>query len=417
MPVACRRQSVPVELLQYRAFVRFWLARVSGTGAAQMLMLAIGWQMYTLTASAWDLGLVGLAQFAPAVAVSLLAGHAADRFHRARLVGVCFAVQAVVTLVLLAATQGDWASRGVLLGLSLVLGAVRPFQMSAQQALLPALVPMALLPRAMAVGAAGTEAAVIGGPALAGLLFVAGTSVVYATCLALFALAGLALLGVRYDHEPPPREPVTLQSMLAGVRFIGRNRALLGAVSLDLFAVLLGGATALLPIFAAEILHVGATGLGLLRSAPAVGALLMAMALARWPLARHVGRKMMVSVAIFGVCMVVFGLSRSFALSLVALAVSGAADMVSVIVRQTLVQIETPDGMRGRVSAVNTLFIGASNQLGEFESGATAALLGPVGSVVAGGIGTLLVAALWLRLFTPLVRRDRFQRSTPATQG
>lgn len=389
--------------------MRFWLARLSGTAAAQMLMLAIGWQMYKLTASAWDLGLVGLAQFAPAVAVSLLAGHAADRFHRARLVGVCFAVQALVAMLLLSATQGHWASRGALLGMSLVLGAVRPFQMSAQQALLPALVPASLLPRAMAVGAAGTEAAVIGGPALAGLLFMAGTSVVYASCLGLFALAGLALLGVRYDHEPPPREPVTLQSLLAGVRFIGRNRAMLGAVSLDLFAVLLGGATALLPIFAAEILHVGATGLGLLRSAPAVGALLMAMALTRWPLARHVGRKLLASVAIFGACMVVFGLSRSFLLSLVALAVSGAADMVSVIVRQTLVQIETPDGMRGRVSAVNTLFIGASNQLGEFESGATAALLGPVGSVVAGGIGTVLVAGLWLRLFKPLVRRDRFQ--------
>lgn len=396
-------------LLQHRAFVRFWLARVAGTAAAQMLMLAIGWQMYSLTGRAWDLGLVGLAQFAPSVAVALLAGHAADRFHRARLVLACYAVQAALALLLVWATQAGWASRGVLLGLSLVLGGLRPFQMAAQQALLPALVPPDLLARAMALGAAGVQAAVIGGPALAGLLFVGGTALVYGSCLALFALGALVLLGVRYDHDPPPREPVSWHSMLAGVRFIGSNKVLLGAVSLDLFAVLLGGATALLPIFAAEILHVGATGLGMLRSAPAVGALLMAAALARWPLKRRVGQHLLVGVAVFGVCMLVFGLSRSFWLSMAALAISGAADMVSVIVRQTLVQIETPDAMRGRVAAVNTLFIGASNQLGEFESGATAALFGPVGSVVLGGAGTLVVAGLWLRLFKPLVRRDAFQ--------
>ncbi len=203
-----------------------------------------------------------------------------------------------------------------------------------------------------------------------------------------------------------------MATLLAGVRFIGSSQVLLGAISLDLFAVLLGGATALLPIFAAEILHVGPSGLGLLRSAPAVGALLTAAALARWPLTRRVGRKLFIAVAIFGVCMVVFGLSRSFILSLLALAVSGAADMVSVIVRQTLVQLETPDAMRGRVAAVNTLFIGASNQLGEFESGATAALMGPVGSVVAGGIGTVLVAALWVRWFAELARRDGFRKES-----
>jgi MFS family permease len=398
-----------VTLLRHRAFLRFWLARLAGTGAAQMLMLAIGWQMYGLTGSAWDLGLVGLAQFAPSLAAALPAGHAADRFHRARMVLACYAVQATVASLLLAATHGGWASREVLLALSLVLGALRPFQMAAQQALLPALVPTDLLARAMAFGSAGIQAAVIGGPALAGLLFVGGTGVVYAACVGLFALGCAVLAGVRYDHAPPPREPVTWASLSAGVRFIGGNRVLLGAVSLDLFAVLLGGATALLPIFATEILHVGPKGLGLLRSAPAVGALAMAATLARWPMARHVGRKLLAAVAVYGLCMVAFGLSRSFPLSLAALALSGAADMVSVIVRQTLAQIETPDAMRGRVAAVNTLFIGASNQLGEFESGATAALFGPVGSVVAGGLGTLLVAGLWLRLFAPLVRRDRFQ--------
>jgi MFS family permease len=398
-----------VELFRHRAFILFWCTRLAGTAASQMLMLAIGWHMYQLTGSAWDLGLVGLAQFAPSVAVALIAGHAADRFHRARLVLACLAVQGGVALVLMAATRGDWVAREVLLGLSLVLGAVRPFQMSAQQALIPALVPQGLLARAMAFSAAGMQAAVIGGPALAGLLFVGGTAVVYGSCAGLFVLACSLCLGVRYEHLPPPREKITMDSLLVGVRFIAGNKVLLGAVSLDLFAVLLGGATALLPIFASEILHVGPTGLGLLRSAPAVGALLMALLLARTPLRHGVGRKLMVSVAVFGACMVVFGLSRSFALSLLALAVSGAADMVSVVVRQTLVQMETPDSMRGRVAAVNTLFIGASNQLGEFESGATAALMGPVASVVVGGVGTLAVAALWLRWFRELVARERFE--------
>ncbi|MGZ5271947.1 MAG: MFS transporter [Ramlibacter sp.] len=398
-----------MSLFEHRAFVRFWTARLAGTAAAQMLMLAIGWQMYQLTGSAWDLGLVGLAQFAPSLAVALVAGHVADRHHRARLVMVCLGVQGVVALLLLAGTHGAWASRGLLLAVSLLLGALRPFQMSAQQALLPALVPPGLLARARALGSAGIQAAVIAGPALAGLLFVTGFVVVYGTCAALFALGAALCLRVRYERPPAVREPVTLQSLLAGLRFVGGSRLLLGAVTLDLFAVLLGGATALLPIFASEVLHVGPRGLGLLRAAPAAGALVAAAALARWPLARHVGPRLLGAVALFGLCMVVFGLSTSFAVSLAALAVSGAADMVSVIVRQTLMQIETPDAMRGRVAAVNTLFIGASNQLGEFESGATAALLGPVGSVVAGGCGTLLVAALWLRLFPRLARRDRFQ--------
>lgn len=398
-----------MSLFDHRAFVRFWTARLAGTAAQQMLMLAIGWQMYQLTGSAWDLGLVGLAQFAPSLAVALVAGHAADRYHRVKLVMACMAVQGLVALVLLTGTHGGWTSRGLLLALSLLLGALRPFQMSAQQALLPALVPPALLARAMAFGSAGIQGAVIAGPAIAGLLFVTGFVPVYGTCATLFAIATALCLRVRYERPPMPREPVTLQSLLAGLRYVGANRVLLGATTLDLFAVLLGGATALLPIFASEILHVGPRGLGMLRAAPAVGALSAATILARWPLARHVGPKLLAAVSVFGLCMVAFGLSTSFVLSMAVLVVSGSADMVSVIVRQTLMQIETPDAMRGRVAAVNTLFIGASNQLGEFESGATAAWWGPVGSVVAGGCGTVLVAVLWLRLFPRLARRDRFQ--------
>jgi MFS family permease len=400
------------ELTHQRAYMRMWFARIFGTTGNQMLMVAVGWQMYDLTGSAWDLGLVGLYQFMPALLLTLVAGHVADRVHRGRIIAACLVTQAAVAMILVAATQGwgaphSWASRELLLAVSVMLGVARAFQMPAQQALTPVLVPPAMLPRAMAFSSAGMQAAVIGGPALGGVIFVAGATAVYATCAFLFATGCVLILALRYDHAPPPREPVTLRTLLAGVEFVWQRKALLGAVSLDLFAVLLGGATALLPMFAKDILHVGPWGLGLLRGAPAAGALLMSAVLTRWPLERRVGPTMLAAVALYGVCMVVFGLSTSFVLSLVVLAISGGADMVSVVVRQTLVQIETPNEMRGRVSAVNSVFIGASNQLGEFESGATAALLGPVGSVVAGGVGTLLVAAAWFKLFPSLSRRDR----------
>ncbi len=374
-----------------------------------MLMLAIGWHMYELTGRAWDLGLVGLCQFGPALVMTLAAGHVADRVHRARLVALCIAVQAGIAAVLAAATMLQTETRWLLLVMSMLLGGLRPFQMSAQQALVPTLVPKSLLSRATALSSSGQQIAVIGGPALGGLLFTGGVNTVYLSCVALFGVASLLCLSVRYDHVPAPREPVTLHTLLAGARFIGGNRLLLGAVLLDMFAVLLGGATALLPIFAKEILHVGPEGLGLLRSAPAVGALLVGVTLARYPLARGVGRKLLLSVAGFGACIVVFGLSASFLLSLAALACSGACDMVSVVIRQTLVQLETPDPMRGRVAAINSLFIGASGQLGEFESGFTAAALGPVGSVVMGGVGTLLVALAWAWLFKPLAAREHLR--------
>jgi len=402
------------DLTRQRDFMRLWSARLFATAGNQMLMVAIGWQMYDLTGSAWDLGLVGLYQFAPALLLTLVAGHVADRAHRGRIIGSCILVQAVTAGVLVAATEGiatpqAWVSRELLLGISVALGMARAFQMPAQQALTPLLLPAALLSRGLAFSSAGTQAAVIGGPALGGLLFVAGASAVYGACALAFGIASLLMFRLRYRHVPRPDEPVSLQSVFAGVTFIWQRKALLGAVSLDLFAVLLGGATALLPMFAKDILFVGPWGLGLLRSAPAVGALVMSVVLTRWPLRRRVGRTLFLSVALFGLCMLVFGLSSSFLLSLLALTISGGADMVSVVVRQTLVQLETPDAMRGRVSAVNSIFIGASNQLGEFESGATAALLGPVGSVVLGGLGTLMVAALWLRWFPTLARRDRLE--------
>ena len=393
-------------LLAQTSFVRFWLARLAGVTANQMLMVAVAWHMYDITSSAWDLGLVGLFQFVPALVMTLPAGHVADRLHRGRIFAACMGAQALIAVLLMAATQGGFASRELILGISVVLGVARAFQMPAQQALTPLLVPQALLQRAIALSSSGMQAAIICGPALGGVLYTTGPMTVYATCAVLLLVAAALTLVVRYPHRPSTLA-ATWGTVLAGFSFVWRHKVLLGATSLDLFAVLLGGATALLPIYARDILHTGPVGLGLLRAAPAAGALVMSLVLIRWPLHRKVGHRLLAAVAVFGLATVVFGVSTDFGLSMVALVVTGAADSISVVTRMTLVQLETPDEMRGRVSAVNSIFIGASNQLGEFESGATAALMGPVGSVVLGGVGTLLVAALWLRLFPALARRDR----------
>lgn len=405
--MTARQPSSLGDLIRERRFFRYWLSRVTGSMATQMLMVAMAWHMYDLTSSAWDLGLVGLVQFVPALLLTLLAGHAADRWPRGRIIVLCLLGQALVAAVLLQATWSDALSRDLLLWLSLVMGAIRAFQMPASQALLPALVPVSLLPRAMAFSSAGMQAAILGGPALGGFVFALGADVVYALSLALLGVACVALMRLTLPNRQAAPEPLTVTSVLAGVRFVWRHKLLLGGFSLDLFAVLLGGATALLPIYAKDILQVGPWGLGLLRASPAAGALIMSLVLSRWPLQRHVGRWLMVSVGLFGVCIAVFAVSTVFWLSMLALVFSGACDMVSVVVRQTLMQLETPDEMRGRVSAVSTIFIGASNQLGEFESGATAALMGPVAAALVGGIGTVLVAVLWTRWFPTLARRDR----------
>jgi len=395
------------ELLAQRQFVRFWLARLAGTTANQMLMVAVAWQMYDITSSAWDLGLVGLFQFVPALLMALPAGHLVDRHHRGHIFAACMATQASIALLLVVATQGGFATRELILLVSVVLGVVRAFQMPAQQALTPQLVPHELLPRAIALSSSGVQAAIICGPALGGVLYAAGATTVY-VCGGLLSLLSCTLtLAVRYRQQNVSASAASWRTVFAGVAYVWQRQVLLGAMSLDLFAVLLGGATALLPIYARDILHSGPVGLGLLRSAPAIGALAMSLALTRWPLQRHVGHRLLAAVALFGAATVVFGVSTHFGLSLAALAITGAADTISVVTRQTLTQLETPDAMRGRVASVNTLFIGASNQLGEFESGATAALLGPQGSVILGGIGTVLVALSWLRLFPTLAQRDR----------
>jgi MFS family permease len=329
-----------------------------------------------------------------------------DQFNRARIVALCMVAQTTIALLLATATHQHWASRELLFLTSVLLGTVKAFQMPAQQALTPLLVPPEVLPRALAFSSMGSQGAIVAGPALGGFIYVAGAQAVYGACALLFALSGALVAGVGYGHVRAAARNMSFDTLLAGVRFVRHRPVVLGAISLDLFAVLLGGATALLPIFAKDILHTGPWGLGLLRAAPAIGAFTLSLVLARVPVTRHAGRVLLGAVAVYGVATIAFGLSTSFVVSLVSLIVAGAGDMVSVVIRQSLVQLDTPDEMRGRVSAVNSVFIGASNQLGEFESGVTAAAFGPVGSVVLGGLGTLLVAGLWFRLFPPLAQRD-----------
>jgi MFS family permease len=377
-----------------------------GNAASQMLMVAVGWQMYDVTASAWDLGLIGLLQFLPSIVLVLPAGHVVDRHHRARVLALCLACQAIVAALLWALSVHGAMQREGLLLFAVALGVLRAFQMPAQQALTPCLVPASVLPRALAFSSMGMQIAIIGGPALGGALYVAAAAAAYAACTALFVIAAALCATIRYHHAPP-ESGASLDTLLAGLRYVFNRKVVLGAVSLDLFAVLLGGATALLPIYAKDVLHVGSWGLGLLRSAPAAGAVAMSLVLSRWPIQRRTGPRLLAAVAVYGLSIIVFGASTWFLLSLATLAVSGAADMVSIVIRQTLVQLETPDAMRGRVSAVNSVFIGASNQLGEFESGATAAWFGTVEAVVLGGAGTCLVALAWRYLFPELATRDR----------
>jgi MFS family permease len=390
-----------------RSFHFFIYTRLAGNTANQMLLVALGWQMYDLTGSAWDLGLVGLYQFVPALVLTIPAGQWVDRADRRLLLGASMLAQALVAVALAWGSWSGWIDRDVILVLCLVLGAVRSVQMPAQGAIIPSLVEPRELSRALALNVATLKLSVIGGPALGGFIYVLGPAAAYATCALVGIVSLLCLAQVRLPERQVPEEPVTMQSLLAGLDYVWRNKAVLGAISLDLFAVLLGGAQALMPMFAKDVLQTGPWGLGLLRAAPSVGGLIVAAYLARRPLANRVGRWMFGAVALWGACMLAFAFSQWLGLSLALLALAGAADMVSVVIRQSLVQLETPDEMRGRVGAVNGTFILASNQLGDFRAGATAEMMGPVAAVIAGGIGTLVVVALWMRLFPQLAARER----------
>ena len=411
--------SIDESVFAHRSFTRLWFARVATIMAYQMLTVAVGWQIYALTGSALRLGLVGLVQFLPAFALVLVVGHIADRFDRRRILCACQGVAVVAVTILGAGSAMGWVTEHVIFALVFVIGCTRAFEMPTMQALLPALVPQRLLPRAVASSASASQTAIILGPAAGGILYVAGPGWTYAACAAAYVAAVILIAMIRYERPLSVPTPATLQSVFAGLSFIRSRKAVLGAITLDMVAVLLGGATALLPIYAKEILGTGPWGLGILRSAPAVGALTMALYLSRHPLQRHAGRTMFIAVAVFGVATIGFGLSRWLPLSLLCLVVLGASDMISVVVRSSLIQLSTPDDMRGRVGAVNAMFIGTSNQLGEFESGVVAAWLGTVASVVLGGIGTLVSVALARRAFPELARIDRLDliRAAPASQS
>jgi len=406
MPPETQTMDIQHSMLRHTPFRRFWLARVFSTIAFQMQAVAVGWQIYALTGSTWYLGLVGLAQFLPMFLLTLAVGHVADRYDRRRIATVCQIIEGAALALLAAGSYTGTLSKEGILAIVFVSGAARAFEGPTMQALVPGLVPAEFIPRASAWSASANQTASIVGPALGGLLYAAGPTAVYGTAAVLFLAASGFIAAIRVTRLPVPREPVSVASLFAGIAFIKSRPEILGAISLDLFAVLLGGATALLPVYARDILHTGPTGLGLLRTAPALGALAMSVFLARAPLQHRVGRIMFTSVFIFGVGTIVFALSTSFTLSICALVVLGAADVISVVIRSSLVQIETPDEMRGRVSAVNSMFIGTSNQLGEFESGATASLFGTVPAVLIGGIGTIVVVLLWMRLFPKLARID-----------
>ncbi len=400
--------GVPESVLRHRPFVLYWSARTCAAMGYQMLGVAVAWQMYALTGSALDLGLIGLMQFLPAAALMLVAGQIADRYDRRCLLQICQAAEGVAAGTLALASVSGWVTREFILAAVLVLGVGRAFEAPTQQTLLPAVVPASLFPRAVAASASTTQLATISGPALGGALYIFGAAVPYASCFVLY-LFSIVLLGiVRTERFVAARSPISLQAFFAGVSYIRRSPIVLGVISLDLFAVLLGGATALLPIFADEVFHTGPEGLGLLRAAPAVGALTVMATLTAFPLRRQVGRIMFVSVACFGLATIVFALSSSILLSLAALAVLGASDAVSVVIRMTLVQIETPDEMRGRVNAVNSLFAGTSNQLGDFRAGIMAAWLGTIPAVLFGGVGILLVVLIWTRAFPALAHVDGF---------
>ena len=404
----CRiTRAVPEpSLLRHRPFALFLSARACTSFAFQMQSVAIGWRVYELTGSAFDLGLVGLVQFLPVLLLTLPAGHVADRYDRKTVVAICQLAEGAAAILLATGTAGGWLGVHGIFAVVAFLGGARAFESPTLSALMPGLVEAPRLQQASAWSASANQTASIVGPAFGGLLYAFGAPAPFALAACLFLLAATFVTLVRVERRTNAREPPTLNSVLSGIRFIWTHKEVLGAISLDLAAVLLGGATALLPIYARDILHTGSWGLGVLRASPAVGALAMSIVLARMPIKRRGGMLMFGAVGVFGLATIVFALSRSLTLSIAALIVLGAADVISVVIRFALVQLRTPDAMRGRVGAVNMLFIGTSNQLGEFESGTTAALLGAVPAAVAGGVATLVVALLWMRLFPALARMD-----------
>jgi len=401
-------------LLKQRDYLVFWVSRWSGAFAAQIESVALGWQMYALARrthgvaqSAFFVGMIGLAAFIPVLLLPLPAGEAADRYDRRNIALACLAGEMVTAFVLTLAAWRDLATPALLLAVAVVFGANRAFFSPASTAMGPMLVPRELLPRSIAWNSLAWQTASVGGPAVAGVLVAISPAHAFVTALILYAVSGLCVATIRKSAKPKAQPGSRWSLMKAGLAYVWREKIVFGAISLDLFAVLLGGATALLPVFARDVLHIGAEGFGLLRAAPALGATVVALWLAAHPIRTKAGTYMFAGVAVFGLATCVFALTKALWLSVAALAVLGGADMLSVYVRQTLIQLVTPDPMRGRVAAVSSVFIGASNELGEFESGVAARFLGPIGAALFGGIGSVVVTGLWAWLFPQLRKADR----------
>ncbi len=387
--------------------------RVAASVAQQIQVVAVGWQMYELTNSPFHLGLIGLVQFIPAVGLFVLTGHVADHYDRRLVTFLAQLTEAIAVAALAFANATGRLTPGLLLAMAFVVGTGRAFEQPSLQSVLPNIVPSDLLPRAIAGSSSASQTAVIAGPALGGILIEISPTLVFTVCAALWLSAGLVMLGIAMEAKLPERAPLDLKSMFSGLTFMVSQKVVLGAVLLDLFAVVLGNPTAVLPIFARDIYLAGPLGFGILRAAPAAGAIATALVLARWPISDRVGRIMFATVAIYGVATILFALTPNFVLALAALAVVGASDTISVVVRQTMVQLRTPDEMRGRVYAVNSMVTNTSNQLGIFRAGTAAAVFGTVPSVLLGGLSTVAVVLISTKIFRELYDAERYHDARP----
>ena len=401
------------ELLRHPGFLRFLYVRVAASVALQIQVVAVGWQMYALTGSPFYLGLIGLVQFIPALGLFPLTGHVADRYDRRSVVFIGEIVEAMAVGVLALANGTGRLSSDLLLAMACIVGTGRAFEQPSLQSVLPNLVPASVLPRAVAASTSASQVAVVAGPALGGIMIAFSPTLVFSVCALLWLSAGIVVRGVVLERVLPPRLPIDLKTLFSGIGFIARNKVVLGAVMLDLFAILLGNATALLPVFTRDIFHAGPLGFGLLRAAPAAGAIVTALVLTRWPISARLGHIMFATVTMFGVGTILLALAPAFIFAVGAMVVIGASDTVSIVIRQTLVQLHTPDAMRGRVYAVNSMVTITSNQLGDFRAGAAAALFGTVPSVLLGGCCTIAVVLISTKIFRELYRAETYQPGRP----
>jgi MFS family permease len=405
-------KSSTVDLLRHGAYVRFLYVRIAASIALQVQAVAVGWLMYELTRSPFQLGLVGLVQFIPSIGLFLATGHAADRYDRRTMVFMAQVFEALAVTVLAFATATGRLTPHLLLAMAFCVGTGRAFEQPSLQTALPNIVPASVLPRAIAGSTSAAQIAIVAGPALGGLLIALSPTLVFATCAVLWLSAGIVMRGIVMERRIAPREPVDLKRLFSGLVFIGQHKVVLGAILLDLFAVLLGNATALLPIFVRDIFMSGPLSFGALRAAPAAGALVTALVLTRWPIARRVGHIMFLAVAIFGTGTILLALSPTLPLAMGAMFIVGASDTMSVVIRQSLLLLHTPDQMRGRVFAVGSMFTGTSNQLGDFRAGAAAAAFGTIPAVLIGGCCTIAVVLASTRIFRELYQADRFEPAT-----